>query len=155
MTANNPWLPQQEYYKHFALNCVVEPDASAILRHLSEHIGEDKQTTLKQIALTAYGSYNSSTERKAREALETLVTKYGIPVGAHSGKAGRWLIISSEEMAHVQNELYSRAARIRERANALGRINLRPRLDKPVTARQGTLFNMPVQQPRYPRPWEV
>lgn len=153
MPGNNPWLPQQQYYADFALKYVSEPDASAILLHLANHISEDNQTTLEQIALVAYGRYNSSTERKAREALELLVTKYGIPVGAHSGKAGRWLIISVEEMAHVQNELYSRAARIRQRADALGRIELRPTLDDaPILAEQVALFDMP--EPVYPRPWE-
>lgn len=153
MPGNNPWLPQQQYYADFALKYVSEPDASAILLHLADHISEDNQTALWQIALVAYGRYNSSTERKAREALELLVTKYGIPVGAHSGKAGRWLIISIEELAHVQNELYSRAARIRQRADALGKMELRPTLDDaPILVEQVALFDLPV--PAAPRPWE-
>lgn len=54
---------------------------------LANHIGQQNAITLAELcARTNMG------ERQARRAIELLVNDYSIPVGAHSGKDGRWII---------------------------------------------------------------
>lgn len=52
---------------------------------------ERNAISLRDLTKLAFGTYNSTTERQCREAIEILRRDYHIPVLSHSGKAGRWL----------------------------------------------------------------
>ena len=131
---------QVAYYVDFARFQVEEPDMRLILEELSYHIGEENRVTVERLALIAYGKYSATTDRKVRDCLEALVDKYDIPVGAHSGKLGRWLIINQEERCHVQNELDSRAHNMLNKSRKLGRINLKPVKKSSIPVNQGVLW---------------
>lgn len=130
-----------DYYKHEVVNKVREPELRKVASVLADHIGQQNAITLAELcARTNMG------ERQARRAIELLVNDYSIPVGAHSGKDGRWIIDSKAEMDAVIAELTSRANKMNKRANALRRAVL-PKTAEP---QQTALF----EQPK-PEPWQL
>ena len=122
------------YYSEL-LRSITEQDVYAVLRVMLNHVGEDNAVHLSDIADQVFGiAYYDDDEngnqvpvhhdRKTRACLETLVTKYGVPIGAYSGKAGRWICASAEEIERVAADLESRVQSTNDRIAALRRIPL-------------------------------
>jgi len=113
----------QRYYSEL-LHSITEQDVYDVLKYMRFHIGEGHQISLKDLAITAFGEFNDSIERKTRKCLEILVTDYHVPIGAYSGKAGRWICASAEEVERVAADLESRVQSTNDRIAALRRIPL-------------------------------
>lgn len=103
---------------------IQEADIRLVAACMSEHIGQDNAVKLERlVARTGLG------ERQVRDILEVLVKDYKWPIGAHAGKAGRWIIETEEERWHVANELLSRENEIRMRRKAIEQAQLPAKLD--------------------------
>lgn len=96
-----------DFYKNL-LSTIQERDIKNVAFVMLSHIGEDNSITLKALAMRVYGEFTDSTERKTRAVLEDLVTRYRFPVGASSGKSGRWLCKDRQEIEKVVSDLESR-----------------------------------------------
>ena len=128
-----------DYYKRLIAS-ITEDDVRRVAEVMVNHIGEENRITLQNlVALTKLN------ERTVRVILNTLVIEYGIPIGAQSGRAGRWICANKRELDTVIAELISRATALHERANALRRVQL-PSSD----ALQEYLF-----EPPKPQPWQL
>lgn len=128
-----------EFYR----SLIASIDDAAVKRVasiLADHVGEKNSITLEQICLKCYGSHNSTTERQVREILETLVTAYHLPVGAHSGKSGRWLCETEEEREQVAAELDHRAGEIQKRARNLRTAKVPPKMPTFERAKQASFW---------------
>ncbi len=102
-----------EYYKRLIAS-ITEDDVRRVAEVMAEHIGEENRITLQNlVALTKLN------ERTVRVILNTLVIEYGIPIGAQSGRAGRWICANKRELDTVIADLESRANETRNRVNAL------------------------------------
>ena len=121
MTETRATYDPQRYYSDL-LRSITEQDVYAVLRVMLNHVGEDNSISLDAIGNLAFGDI--AQDRKTRACLETLVTKYGVPVGAYSGKAGRWICASAEEIERVAADLESRVQSTNDRIAALRRIPL-------------------------------
>lgn len=86
---------------------------------LTQHVGERNAISLRDLAKLAFGTYNSTTERQCREAIEILRRDYHIPVLSHSGKAGRWLAGSIQELQETIAEMETRGRNTLATAQAL------------------------------------
>lgn len=127
-----------EFYQNL-LAQIDEEDLRAVARVMLEHIGMERAIALPELARAAFGEYNVSTERKARILLEELVTRYHWPVGAHSGKPGRWLCENNAELDQVIRDLEARRNALDERIRAL-RSAIWPRT-LPSPSRQRSLWS--------------
>ena len=75
----------QDYYKRLIAS-ITEDDVRRVAEVMVNHIGEENRITLQNlVALTKLN------ERTVRVILNTLVVEFGIPIGAFSGRAGRWI----------------------------------------------------------------
>ena len=93
---------------------IQETDIRLVASCMSEHIGQDNAVKLERlVARTGLG------ERQVRDILEVLVKDYKWPIGAHAGKAGRWIIANEQERWHVANELLSRENELRARRKVI------------------------------------
>ncbi len=108
----------EEYFAELAAS-INEHDERKILDILLAHVGEDNAIDLKSLTIQAFGEYTTSTERKTRLVLEELVTKYHIPIGGYSGKAGRFICKDDDEIERVCGDLEARQRAIQERILAL------------------------------------
>ena len=98
-------MQPSEYYRWKSAE-IKEADIRLVASCMSEHIGQDNAVKL-----------------------EVLVKDYKWPIGAHAGKAGRWIIATEEERWHVTNELLSRENEIRMRRKAIEQAQLPAKLD--------------------------
>lgn len=101
------------------LASIQEEDIQRVARIMLDHIGEERAINLPDLVRQSFGEYNTSTERKTRLVLEDLVTKYRLPIGAISGKAGRWLCANAEEVSRVVSDLESRRDATNNRIHSL------------------------------------
>lgn len=130
-------MEPKDYYRKI-IDEITEQDVRSVAQILIRHIGEENSIELRDLANMIYGTYNENTERKLRYILEKLVTDYGIPVGARSGKSGRWLCKGRDEIEKVLSDLKARkeALNIRiERLEKLGNqleYGQRPLFAKPL-----------------------
>jgi len=114
---------------------IKEADIRLVAACMSEHIGQDNAVKLERlVARTGLG------ERQVRDILEVLVKDYKWPIGAHAGKAGRWIIETEEERWHVANELLSRENEIRMRRKAIEQAHIPARLELDNQVPQMGLF---------------
>jgi len=81
------------------------------------------------------------------EIKDKLVTEYGVPVCAHSGKAGRWLARSFDEARETQAEYYSRAREDKRRGDAFNTCNYPPKPAEELRELQPTLIDVPEPDP--------
>ncbi len=72
------------------------------------HIGEENKITLEALAVRVLGKYTTTTERQIREAIETLRRDHRVPVLSESGKAGRWLAATKDELDACVAEMEAR-----------------------------------------------
>lgn len=107
-----------DYYRMKSAE-IQEADIRLVAACMSEHIGEENAVRLdRPVARCGLG------ERQVRDILEVLVKDYKWPIGAHAGKAGRWIIATEEERWHVANELLSRENELRARRRIIEQAHL-------------------------------
>lgn len=93
---------------------ITDKEVALVAAIMSDYIGEQNAVKLDRLcARVGMG------ERQVRDILETLVCSYGWPIGAHAGKAGRWIIANEEERWKVLGDLDSRQKALYTRRNAL------------------------------------
>ena len=115
-------MQPSEYYRWKSAE-IKEADIRLVASCMSEHIGQDNAVKLERlVARTGVGA------RQVRDILEVLVKDYKWPIGAHAGKAGRWIIETEEERWHVANELLSRENELRARRKVIEQAHIPSRL---------------------------
>ena len=124
----------REHYKRMASN-ITEADIRFVAALMTDYIGEDNAVRLDDLCKrSGFG------ERQVRDMLETITTVYGIPIGSHSGKAGRWIIASEGERMGVVAELASRRNSLDARMRAVREARLPVELPLDLQAAQEELF---------------
>lgn len=127
---------------------ITEADIRLVAAVMSDHVGEENAVTIQQ--LTARTGLH---ERVVRSILSTLVTDYGIPIGAQSGKAGRYIIATEDERQAVIADLRSRTAETEKRIKALQRATLIQTPPVEPELEQGLLFDLPEPKNTYQWGW--
>lgn len=93
---------------------ITDAEVRLVAAVMSDYVGEENAVKLDRLcARVGLG------ERQVRDILETLVVTYGWPIGAHAGRAGRWIIANEEERWKVLGDLDSRQKALYTRRNAL------------------------------------
>jgi hypothetical protein len=113
---------------------IKEQDVKSVANLMLQHIGEDHPITLSDICTAVFGAYNPNTDRKTRLILDDLIEVYRIPIGAYSGKSGRWICKDDAEVIRVTDDLESRVKSTNARIRAL------------------RMANIPVREPQFDRP---
>ena len=127
-------MQPSEYYRWKSAE-IQEADIRRVAACMSEHVGEENAVKLERlVARTGLG------ERQVRDILEVLVKDYKWPIGAHAGKAGRWIIETEEERWHVANELLSRENELRARRKVIEQAHIPARLELDNQVPQMGLF---------------
>ncbi len=137
----------REHYRKLAFS-INDAEIRAVAAVMAEHIGEENA-----VRLDALCGRVGMDERRVRIILEKLVTEYGVPVCAHSGKAGRWLARSYDEARETQAEYYSRAAADKRRGDAFNRCQYPPKEAQELKQVQPTLLEMPEPKSDYYYNW--
>jgi hypothetical protein len=102
-----------EYYR-LKTATITDKEVALVAACMTDYIGEENSVKLDRLcARVGLG------ERQVRDILETLVVSYGWPIGAHAGRAGRWIIANEEERWKVLGDLDSRQKALYTRRNAL------------------------------------
>ncbi len=101
------------------VSSIGEPDVRRVALVMMDHIGEANMISLEELARHCFGAFNASTERKTRKILELLATEHRMPVGAYSGRSGRWLCADEEERQRVVADLEARLGALTARVKAL------------------------------------
>jgi len=96
-------ISPKDYFKKLAFS-IKDAEIRLVAAIMSDYIGEENAVRLDALCRRV-----SMDERKVRLILGKLVTEYGVPVCAHSGKAGRWPARTYEDAAVTQAEHYARA----------------------------------------------
>ena len=123
-----------EYYRLKSAE-IKEADIRLVAACMSDHVGEENAVRLETlVARCGLG------ERQVRDILKVLVKEHGWPIGAHAGKAGRWIIETEQERWHVANELLSRENELRARRKVIEQAQLPARLELENKAPQMVLF---------------
>ena len=83
---------------------------------LTGHIGERNAIRIEELAYQVFQSRGDTAVRKTRDVIEieTLRTNYRVPVMSNSGKAGRWLAASEEELQSTIADLEARKGHIED-----------------------------------------
>ena len=114
---------------------IKEADIRLVAAVMSEHVGQENAVRLESlVARCGLG------ERQVRDILEVLVKDYKWPIGAHAGKAGRWIIANEQERWHVANELLSREDELRARRKVIEQAHIPAVLELENKAPQMGLF---------------
>lgn len=108
----------REFYNLMAAG-IGDEDCQRVLNIMAEHIGE-----VNAVRLSSLTARLRMPERKIRDILEQLAVVHGVPIGAHAGTAGRWIILNEEERWAVANDLLSREVNLRKRRMAIERAHL-------------------------------
>ena len=106
----------REYYHRLSYS-IKDAELRLVADVMSDYIGEENAVKLPALCKRV-----SMSERKVRLILERLTKEFGIPIGAQSGRAGRFIIATEDERQAVIADLASRVsetqARIRSLRNA-------------------------------------
>jgi hypothetical protein len=114
---------------------IKEADIRLVAAVMSEHVGQENAVRLESlVARSGLG------ERQVRDILGVLVKDYKWPIGAHAGKAGRFIIANEQERWHVANELLSREDELRARRRIIEQAHLPTKLELENKAPQMGLF---------------
>lgn len=137
----------REYYRKLSFS-IKDAEIRLVAAVMSDYVGEENAVRLEDLC-----GRLSMDERKVRIILAKLVTEYGLPVCAHSGKAGRWLARSYEEARETQMEHYSRMAAEKEHGDAFNRCHYPPEQVEEIREVQPALLDIPEPEPRYHWGW--
>lgn len=129
-----------EYYLRMTAR-IKEADVRLVAACMTDYVGEENAVRIERLAARV-----GMGERQVRDILETLVKSYGIPIGAHAGKAGRWIIANEGERRAVLADLASRVTETNARIRALREAKLAPAEPLRVELVQPTLLDEPVAQ---------
>ena len=140
-------ISPKDYFKKLAFS-IKDAEIRLVAAIMSDYIGEENAVTIQQ--LTARTGLH---ERVVRSILSTLVTDYGIPIGAQSGKAGRYIIATEDERQAVIADLRSRTAETEKRIKALQRATLIQTPPVEPELEQGLLFDLPEPKNTYQWGW--
>ena len=88
-------MTPREIYRRMVAK-IKPADVRLVAACFEDHIGAENAVLMPQLC-----ARTGLHERVVRNILNTLVTEYGIPIGAQSGKAGRWII--ADEPCAVQS----------------------------------------------------
>ena len=124
----------KDYY-HLKTAQITEADVRLVAACMTEYIGEENAVRIEDLS-GRVGMH----ERQVRDILATLTTSYGWPIGAHAGKAGRFIITNEQERWHVANELLSRENELRARRKVIEQAHIPTRLELENRAPQLGLF---------------
>lgn len=120
---------------------IADADMRKVAQVMLAHVGEKNLITLDDLARKAFGRYTQSTERKTRLILAQLVNEYHMPIGAYSGKAGRWLCADDEELSRVIMDLTARHNETGNRIHSLRLAKVPPKEPKFEKAVQNSLWS--------------
>jgi len=113
----------RDYYRQMAAS-ITDEDMRKAAIFLSGHVGKANAASKQELTLAIYGKQTDSTERKAREVMQRLVTECGIAVGSNSGSSGYYICKTDDERREVIAELKSRARMLNDRAFSLFNVTL-------------------------------
>lgn len=123
-----------DYYRMKSAE-IKEADIRLVAACMSDHVGEENAVRLESLV-----SRSGLGERQVRDILKVLVKEHGWPIGAHAGKAGRWIIADEQERWRVANELLSREDELRARRRIIEQAHLPAKLELENRAPQMGLF---------------
>jgi MarR-like DNA-binding transcriptional regulator SgrR of sgrS sRNA len=103
----------REYYHRLSYS-IKDAELRLVAYVMSDYIGEENAVKLPTLCKRV-----SMSERKVRMILERLTKEFGIPVGAQSGKAGRFIIATEDERQEVIADLASRVSETQARIQSL------------------------------------
>lgn len=98
---------------------IKDVDLRIAARTLSYHVGEDHAVTIEALSVAVFGAATANDVRKTRLVLERLIEQHGFPVCSHSGKSGRWLPGTKEEILKAAQEREDRAVKLMASAKKL------------------------------------
>lgn len=130
----------REFYERLIAD-IDDADVRKVAAVMLQHIGEDHLITLDDLTRQAFGEFTQSTERKTRLILARLVTDHHMPIGAYSGKAGRWLCADEEELNRVIMDLTARHNETGNRIHSLRLSKVPPKEPKFEKAVQNSLWS--------------
>ena len=130
-------ISPKDYFKKLAFS-IKDAEIRLVAAIMSDYVGEENAVRLDTLCRRV-----SMDERKVRLILGKLVTEYGVPVCAHSGKAGRWLARSFDEARETQAEYYSRAREDKRRGDAYNRCQYPPEETGEIKPVQPALLDVP------------
>lgn len=139
----------REIYRRMVAQ-IKPADIRLVAACMEDHIGIDNAVLLPDLA-SRVGKH----ERAVRSILSTLVVEYGIPIGAVSGDAGRFVIASEDERQAVVGDLASRVKKTNERIRALREAKLVGRVEPMPRAETMLLFDLGDEPRPYLYSWEV
>ena len=127
-------MKPNDYYRLKSAE-IKEADIRLVAAVMSEHVGQENAVRLESlVARCGLG------ERQVRDILEVLVKEYKWPIGAHAGKAGRFIITNEQERWHVANELLSRENELRARRKVIEQAHIPAQLELDNQVPQMGLF---------------
>jgi hypothetical protein len=103
-----------DFYREIIAS-ITESDTRKVAVIMLQHVGEENLIELKDLCIQSFGDYSPATDRKTRLILADLVEKHKLPVGAYSGKSGRWLCLDDAEKQRVIQDLEARTSSIQDR----------------------------------------
>ena len=127
----------RDYYRKLSHE-ITDAEIRFVAFTMADYIGEENAIRLEDLCALLVMD-----ERKVRMILERLVTEYGLPVCAHSGKAGRWLARTYEDAKITQTEHYARAAAEKRRGDAYNSCSYPPEDVDKIEVIQPPLFDIP------------
>ena len=127
----------REHYRKLSFS-IKDAEIRAVAAVMSDYIGEENAVRLDALCRRV-----SMDERKVRLILGKLVTEYGVPVCAHSGKAGRWLARTYADAAVTQAEHYARAVAEKRRGDAYNSCHYPPDETGEIKPVQPALLDVP------------
>ncbi len=128
-----------EFFREI-VGSITDEETLKIASIMLRHIGEEHLIELKELAVQAFGEFNPATERKTRLILAELVEKHKLPVGAYSGKSGRWLCVDEEEKERVIQDLEARHNSLQDRIRNIRMARTPPKAIEPGRAYQRNLW---------------
>lgn len=131
----------KEYYRKLSFS-IKDAEIRLVAAVMSDYVGEENAVRLDVLC-----GRLSMDERKVRIILGRLVTEYGLPVCAHSGKAGRWLARTFDEARETQAEYYSRAREDKLRGDAFNSCHYPPEQAEEIKEVQPALLEVPEPEP--------
>lgn len=137
----------RDYYRTLSFS-IKDAEIRLVAAVMTDYVGEENAVRIEDLS----GRVGMD-ERKVRLILAQLVTEYGVPVCAHSGKAGRWLARTFDEARATQAEYYSRAREDKLRGDAFNRCHYPPEQVEEIREVQPALLEVPEPEPRYHWGW--
>ena len=131
----------KEFYRKLSFS-IKDAEIRLVAAVMSDYVGEENAVRLEDLC-----GRLSMDERKVRIILGRLVTEYGLPVCAHSGKAGRWLARTFDEARPTQAEYYSRAREDKLRGDAFNSCHYPPEQADEIREVQPALLEVPEPDP--------